>query len=109
MTSFLLLIHGREARDLSPQQLGAHLAEWNTWIDGLRSCGRLKDAAPLVEGVRAVRAGAVTDGPFAETKDIVSGYLLLRAEDLTQVTTIARGCPALGLGGWVEVRELEAG
>ncbi len=109
MTDYLVLIHGREARDLSPQQLGAHLARWNAWIEELRAQARLKDAAPLAEEVRCLRAGQVTDGPFAETKDIVSGYLVLTAEDLNAATVIAQGCPAFEVGGWVEVREIEAG
>jgi hypothetical protein len=54
-----------------------------------------------------VRAGKplVTDGPFAETKEMIGGYFLLACEDKAQAVGIAAECPA---AGWatVEVREL---
>jgi len=48
----------------------------------------------------------VTDGPFAEAKDIVGGYLVVTAKDLAEAYEIAKGCPAPDEGGSVEVRGL---
>jgi hypothetical protein len=47
---------------------------------------------------------AVTDGPFAEAKDVIGGYTLITANDLAQAAEIAKGCPILDVGGAVEVR-----
>ena len=50
-------------------------------------------------------ARTVTDGPFAETKDVVGGYTLVQAADLAQATSLAAGCPIFELAdGTVEVR-----
>ena len=46
----------------------------------------------------------VTDGPFADTKEIFAGFYLLEAGDLDQATEIAARIPAVRLGGSVEIR-----
>jgi hypothetical protein len=46
----------------------------------------------------------VTDGPFADTKEIFAGFYLLEADDLNQATEIAARIPAVRVGGSVEVR-----
>jgi hypothetical protein len=46
----------------------------------------------------------VTDGPFADTKEIFGGFYLLEADDLDQATEIAARIPAIRLGGSVEIR-----
>jgi hypothetical protein len=51
-----------------------------------------------------VKKGAVNDGPYAESKDIVIGYSLIEARDLAEATALAAGCPVLESGGVVEVR-----
>jgi hypothetical protein len=55
--------------------------------------------------VRVVNdAVLVTDGPFADTKEIFAGFYLLEADDLDQATEIAARIPAVRLGGSVEIR-----
>ena len=46
----------------------------------------------------------VTDGPYAETKDIVGGYSLIEARNLDEAAALASGCPGIQRGGLVEVR-----
>ena len=46
----------------------------------------------------------VTDGPFAEAKDVVGGYSLIKARDISEAAELAKGCPILDRGGRVEVR-----
>ena len=46
----------------------------------------------------------VTDGPFADTKEIFAGFYLLEADDLDRATEIAARIPAVRLGGSVEIR-----
>jgi hypothetical protein len=50
----------------------------------------------------------VTDGPFADTKEIFGGYYLLEADDLDRATEIAARIPAVRLGGSVEIRPVVA-
>jgi hypothetical protein len=48
----------------------------------------------------------VSVGPYAEAKDLVSGYLVVTAEDLEAATELAKGCPVFERDdGSVEVRE----
>jgi hypothetical protein len=46
----------------------------------------------------------VTDGPFADTKEIFAGFYLIEADDLDQATEIAARIPAVRIGGAVEIR-----
>jgi hypothetical protein len=48
----------------------------------------------------------ITDGPFAETKEVFGGFYLFEADDLDVVLAIAERVPALRMGGSVEVRPL---
>jgi hypothetical protein len=51
-------------------------------------------------------AGLMTDGPYAEAKDLIGGYTVIAAKDFDEATEIARGCPFLGVGGTVEIRSV---
>jgi hypothetical protein len=46
----------------------------------------------------------VTDGPFANTKEVFGGYFVIQADDLDAVLEIAARIPAARLGGSVEIR-----
>jgi hypothetical protein len=46
----------------------------------------------------------VTDGPFAETKEAIGGYLIFEADDLDAAIELASRIPAARMGGAVEVR-----
>ena len=50
----------------------------------------------------------VTDGPFADTKEIFAGFYLVEADDLDQATEIAARIPAARIGGSVEIRPVVA-
>ena len=47
-----------------------------------------------------------TDGPFAETKDAIGGYLFLEADDLDAAIELASRIPAARMGGAIEVRPI---
>jgi hypothetical protein len=48
----------------------------------------------------------ITDGPFAEAKDLVGGYSVVLAKDLSGAAELTAGCPILDIGGFVEVRPI---
>ena len=62
---------------------------------------------PLESVGKVVRRKAVTDGPFAETKDIVLGFITVEAKDLPDAARIAQGCPFIVGEGSVEVRPVD--
>ena len=54
------------------------------------------------------RDKVVTDGPYAESKDLVSGIVIVEAASLDEATEFAHGCPIFEYDGSVEVRPLLA-
>jgi hypothetical protein len=81
-------------------------ARWQAWIAGGFQNGWLLDAGNglATEGLVVNAKQVVTDGPFAETKEIVGGYCIAQAETLAAAGELAKGCPILLQGGSVEVR-----
>jgi hypothetical protein len=48
----------------------------------------------------------ISDGPFAEAKEIDGGYLAIKAADLIEAIEVAKGCPIFDNDGITEVREV---
>jgi hypothetical protein len=101
--------------EMSVDERRAALERWNAWCDELAAEGRLQAGNTLApEGREVSRAGGTRavantlDGPFAEAKELIGGYLLLTAASLEEATTIAEGCPNLPYGMEVEVRPVAA-
>ena len=95
----------------SPEQIQSQMSEWNTWMAGIAKEGKLISGQPLAMGGKHVNGPArkLTDGPFIEGKDIVGGYLLVKADHLDEAVEISKGCPILkSEDGSVEVREILA-
>lgn len=80
--------------------------EWTKW---LMESGNYVDSNPLhASGRYVTRDVVISDGPFIESKEGVSGYYLIRAESLEQAVSIAQDCPLLKQGkAGVEVRPLD--
>jgi hypothetical protein len=96
----------------SPTELQEHLAKWTAWTNALLASGRNAGGQPLAhpptgKTIRG-RDRVVTDGPYAESKDLVSGTLVLEATSLEEATELARDCPILEFDGSVEVRPMIA-
>jgi hypothetical protein len=89
----------------TPARAQRTMETWFAWIRELESKGQLKDPGqPLDKAGKVVSGKLVTDGPYAETKDIVLGFLVIEAKNLEEATEIARGCPIAIGGGSVEIR-----
>jgi hypothetical protein len=107
---YLLLIYGDESqwRSLGERDSTAMYAEYSALTDDLRAQGKLISSNELrgTETATTVRVRndevVTTDGPFAETKEVLGGYYLIEAKDLDQALAIGKACPA-PFGG-VEVR-----
>ena len=72
--------------------------------------GYLKNPGQPLERVGKVVGGTkktVTDGPYAETKDVIGGFSIVEAKDLDQAAQLAAGCPITDVGGSVEVRPIK--
>jgi hypothetical protein len=109
MADYLYLIRGRNHESMTPEQMQKHLQKWRTWIENLTKDGIFKDGQPLDNDGKSIRGrkAVVTDGPFAESKDLVNGYLIIKASSLSKATEIAKDCPVFEVDGAVEVREIK--
>jgi hypothetical protein len=59
-----------------------------------------------LETATTVRSGLITDGPYADTKEVLGGYFVFEASNLDEALEVAQRVPAVRLGGAVEVRPL---
>jgi hypothetical protein len=109
MSEFTFLFRGRETPS-SPEQMQRQLQTWLEWFKDLSAKGHIKDRGhPLERGGKLVtgKQRLVNDGPFAEAKDVIGGYIIVEAADLDHATELAKGCPILSDGGSVEVRPIQ--
>lgn len=98
-------------KGLSTNELQQAMNDVMAWFEGLSERGKIKGAQPL-GGQGRVISGTdgrfVVDGPFAESKESVGGYLILQADSLGEAVEIARSMPTLRYGISVEVRPILA-
>jgi hypothetical protein len=109
MSEFTYLFRGREDFT-SPEHAQRAMERWLAWFKQLREEGHLKDPGhPLEPGGRTVvgKSKLVKDGPYAEAKDVVGGYIIIEAPDLAGAVELSKGCPILDVGGSVEVRPIQ--
>jgi len=96
---------------MTPPQRAELVRQWSTWVDGLMAQGKMVSGHPLELGGSVIsgRNGErTTDGPYAEAKEAVAGYLFLTVENFAEAQAIARQCPSLPHGISVEVRAVAA-
>ena len=111
MKDYLLLFRGGiNFQAASPETIQKAMMNWKTWMDDLAKQGRLGGSNRLIAGGSVIKGDKklVMDGPFAEGKEIVSGYLGLKAKDLQDAIATAKDCPILTFDSesTVEVREV---
>jgi hypothetical protein len=89
------------------------LGHWMSWLKELENKGVLVAAGEgleplgkIVKGSGATRS--VVEGTFADVKDSVGGYSIVKAKDLDHAVELTTGCPVLAFGGGVEVRPVMA-
>lgn len=114
MPDYMLLLHEEpmDYSQFSPEQIQAVIGEYVAWRQKIEADGsfvageKLKD-----EGGRHIGSVngqlRVTDGPYAEAKEVIGGYFTISAADYDEAVEISKGCPHLKFGGRVELREIE--
>jgi len=111
MSKFMFVFRGGgfATAGVTPTELQAHLTKWRSWLDALAKSGHSRDAGtPLQNPGKTLRGRQriVTDGPFAESKDMITGSLVVEAKSLDEAAVLARECPVFDYDGSVEVRPL---
>jgi hypothetical protein len=106
MSQFIYLYRGGET-GRSPERMQQMMQKWMAWMKELGAQGHLTDRGQPLERTGKIVQGkqkAVTDGPFAEAKDVIGGYSIVEATDLDQAVQLSKGCPIFEVEGAVEVR-----
>jgi len=91
----------------APEKMQEIMTRFAAWVDSIRattsvvSTNGLDDRCKILRGPRGER---VTDGPYAEAKEIIGGYVLITADSFEHAMELGRACPGLDYGMGVEVR-----
>ncbi len=113
---YMLLIHqgttptppSQEWDALSQEQKGAVYAAYQAINEtpGVTSGMRMQSPETATTVRVADGKTLTTDGPFAEVKEAIGGYLFFQADDLDAAIELAARIPAASMGGAVEVRPM---
>ena len=108
MSKFIYVFRGGAfvEKGLSAGALQDHLKLWGAWMGELAKQGHQPAGEAVQHEGRTIRGKkkVVTDGPYAELKDLVTGNLAIEAESLDEAAKIALSCPIYIYDGSVEVR-----
>jgi hypothetical protein len=107
---YLFLFRGTDwSKRLSLEEMQNVASQWMAWFKRLSEQGKVIGGSPLdTEGkvVSGKNGRTISDGPFAESKEAIGGYFLLRVDTLEEAVAIAKECPGLPHGAKVEVRHV---
>jgi hypothetical protein len=109
MPQYMLLIYTPTEGGPSPEELQAEHPRWQEYTQSLVEAGVMTAGAPLqpIDTATTVRVRhgetVVTDGPFAETKEVLGGYYILDVPDLDEALRWAAKIPNVHYGS-TEVR-----
>ena len=107
-TKYMLIFRGTLwYKGLAPEQMQQVTDQWMAWFNRLKDQGRVLAGNPLEPEGRVVsgkNVRVVSDGPFAESKETIGGYFLLRVATMDEAVAIAQECPGLPYGIRMEVR-----
>jgi hypothetical protein len=114
MPNYMLLLHSglNRPRPSSPDDFATIMKAYMDWTDKIRSEGRHKGGQKLTDDagrIMQLQGGrvSITDGPYAEAKEIVGGFYVISAKDYKEACEVAEGSPHLKYGGRIEVRQVD--
>lgn len=116
MNRYMLVLHdtieGNPFMTMSPEELQAAIGEYSAWSERLAAAGRLEGGEKLMDegGRQMTRRGdevVVVDGPYAEAKEVIGGYYVIRAESYDHAVELCRDHPHLAFGGRIDVRQVD--
>src|SRR5947209_8237021 len=111
MTQYMAVLRGTAAewKRQSPEAIQRIMEKYMAWVKKLRDEERFVGGSALTENSRVLSSSGsqiVIDGPFPETKEMLTGYFLFHASNIEEAIGVAQDCPALLHGEKVEVIEL---
>jgi len=111
-SQFLLILRQPPGGAPPADALKKIMAEFHGWMEAMKAKDMVLGTNGLAPAggkvLRGPKGLSVTDGPYAEAKEIVGGYVLIAADSLEAAVEAARGCPGLNYQMSVEVRAVMA-
>jgi hypothetical protein len=107
MKEFLLIFRLNDIATAKPSP--EQLQERMNWLASIAAQNKLADKGNTLSltSAKTVHAGnVVTDGPYTEIKEFISGYVIVKAETIEETVDMAKANPIFKLGGKIEVREV---
>jgi hypothetical protein len=109
MKEFALIFRLNDISDFKPSP--EQIQERMNWLGGIAAQNKLADKGntllPIPGSAKTVKAGnVVTDGPYTEIKEFISGYIVVKADNIEEAVEMAKGNPIFKIGGNIEVREV---
>jgi hypothetical protein len=110
MEEFIILMRldllTKEAQP-SPEQMQVYMKMYQDWVGGIAAQNKFLGGKGLSTEGKVLRSNNVTtDGPFAEIKESVAGFIMIRARDFDEAVSLAKTCPILQGNNTVEVRKV---
>ena len=92
----------------SPEQLEIYMKQYHDWVGGIAAQNKFVGGKGLSTEGRVIKSNhVVTDGPFAEIKESIAGFIMIRANDFEEAVALTKSCPILnGDGNSVELRKI---
>lgn len=113
MPNYMLFLHEDQGQfdGRSHDEMMRIIKEYGAWATKMREEKRFVGGEKLAdEAGKVLRSKqgkiVVTDGPYAESKEVVGGYFAITAKDYAEACEVAKECPHLKYGGRVEVRAI---
>lgn len=111
-SEFVLLFRQENVANsnIAPDQIKIAEKKWENWIGSIAAQGNLANMGNRLakEGQVLKPAGVITDGPFVEGREMLGGFIVIKAESMEEAVTLAHGCPAMEYKGSVEIRPVQA-
>lgn len=109
MKEFALIFRLKDVADFQPSP--EQMQERMNWLASIAAQNKLVDKGntllPTVGSAKTVTADdVVTDGPYTEIKEFISGYIVVKAATIDEAVAMAKANPIFKIGGNIEVREV---
>jgi len=115
MAKYMLILRGditKEQKEYSPDEMQKLIQAYEGWAGGLAQKGLLEMGKKLTDqGGKVMMPGpkgdvSVKDGPYVETKEVVGGVYIIKADSYDHAVELCKGHPNFQFGS-IEIRELD--
>jgi hypothetical protein len=104
---YLVLSRGAWDEDKSQAEIQHAIDDFYGWYARRVAEGTIKPGQRLAREGKVVSRERITDGPFAEAKEVIGGYWVVVAASLDEAAAIAAENPCIACGLRFEVRPIE--